>query len=131
MRRPTYNPQMTEGKAYSHRRHANSTEGIAPGMSKSHVTVSDGKRYPFSIIRVKGHAQCKIVHPTQKPIYLMDYLIRTYSNEGDLVLDNCMGSGTTGVSAIMNNRRFIGIEKEDKYFNIAVNRISDIPRKLW
>ena len=64
-------------------------------------------------------------HPTQKPVALLEYLIKTYSNEGDLVLDNCMGSGSTGVAAVNANRRFIGIEKDDNYFEIAEKRIGD------
>lgn len=64
------------------------------------------------------------LHPTQKPVALMEYLIRTYTNEGETVLDNCMGSGTTGVACINTNRNFIGIEKEEKYFRIAQERIN-------
>lgn len=63
------------------------------------------------------------LHPTQKPVALLEYLIKTYTNEGEMVLDNCMGSGSTGVACINTNRNFIGIEKDDKYFDIAVNRI--------
>ena len=63
------------------------------------------------------------VHPTQKPTALMEYLVRTFSNEGEIVLDNCMGSGSTGVACVNTNRRFIGIEKEQKYFDIAKERI--------
>ena len=64
------------------------------------------------------------VHPTQKPIELLEYLIKTYTNEKDLVLDNCMGSGSTGVACINTNRKFIGIELEEDYFNIAKDRIN-------
>ena len=63
------------------------------------------------------------VHPTQKPIALMEYLIKTFSNEGEIVLDNCISSGSTGVACVNTNRRFIGIEKDDKYFEIAKQRI--------
>ena len=70
-----------------------------------------------------------IFHPTQKPISLLEYLIKTYSNEGDLILDNTMGSGSTGVAAVNTNRDFIGIELDDKYFNIASNRINDALNK--
>lgn len=63
-------------------------------------------------------------HPTQKPVALMEYLIRTYTNEGDLVLDNCMGSGTTGVACVNTGRRFIGIEQDPTYFLIAAGRIA-------
>ncbi len=65
------------------------------------------------------------LHPTQKPVALMEYLIKTYTNENDIVLDNCMGSGTTGVACKNTNRKFIGIEKDEKYFEIAKNRIND------
>lgn len=67
-------------------------------------------------------------HPTQKPVALMEYLIRTYTNEGEVVLDNCMGSGTTGVACANTGRRFIGIEREPKYFDIACRRIEDAQR---
>lgn len=84
-------------------------------------------KFPVSILSYhKDNAECngtKRVHPTQKPIVLMEYLIKTYTNEGDTVLDFCMGSGSTGVAAKQLNRRFIGIEKEQKYYDLAVNRI--------
>ena len=65
-------------------------------------------------------------HPTQKPVALFEYLIKTYTNEGDLVLDNCIGSGTTAIASINTNRKFIGIEKDEKYFNIAKERIKSV-----
>jgi site-specific DNA-methyltransferase (adenine-specific) len=71
------------------------------------------------------------VHPTQKPVKLLEYLIKTYSNEGDTVLDNTMGSGSTGVAALKCNRKFIGIEKELEYYNIAKHRLESIPKKLF
>ena len=67
-----------------------------------------------------------IIHPTQKPVALMEYLIRTYTNEGEVVLDNCMGSGTTGVACVNTNRNFIGIEMNDNYFQLASDRINNI-----
>ena len=70
------------------------------------------------------------LHPTQKPVALMAYLIKTYTNEGETVLDNCMGSGTTGVACIQTGREFIGIEKDDQYFEIAKNRIEDEQRQI-
>jgi len=78
--------------------------------------------YPSEIIEF---GLDKAIHPTQKPEALMEYLIKTYSNEEDLVLDNCMGSGTTGVACVRTNRKFIGIEKDEKYFNLASNRIEE------
>jgi site-specific DNA-methyltransferase (adenine-specific) len=72
---------------------------------------------------VNGRNSKKVAHPTQKPVELMEYLIRTYTDENETVLDNCMGSGTTGVACKLTNRKFIGIEKEPEYFNIAQKRI--------
>lgn len=80
-------------------------------------------KYPKTIISVSNANKKGGLHPTQKPVALMEYLIKTYTNEGDLVLDNCMGSGTTGVACMNTNRRFIGIEKELNYFNVAFERI--------
>lgn len=82
------------------------------------------KKYPQSLIRIAKENTRE--HPTQKPVALMEYLIKTYSNEGERVLDNCMGSGTTGVAALQTGRRFIGIEKDPKYFELAKNRIEHV-----
>ena len=82
----------------------------------------DGLRHPQSILPFNSVWK-KGMHPTEKPIELLEWLIKSYTNECDMVLDNTMGSGSTGVSAKINNRKFIGIEKEEKYFNIAKNRI--------
>lgn len=70
------------------------------------------------------------IHPTQKPVDLLEYLIKTYTNEGETILDNCMGSGSTGVACINTNRNFIGIELDENYFNIAQNRINDAKEQL-
>jgi len=69
------------------------------------------------------------IHPTQKSVELFEYLIKTYSNENDIVLDNCIGSGTTAIACINTNRQYIGIEKEEKYFNIANERINQLINK--
>ena len=79
--------------------------------------------YPNNVLEVKTE---RGYHPTQKPVPLFEYLIKTYTDEGMVVLDNCMGSGTTGVACINTNRRFIGIEMDEKYFNIALNRIGNV-----
>lgn len=71
------------------------------------------------------------LHPTQKPLDLMEYLIKTYSNEGETVLDNCMGSGTTGVAAVNLKRNFIGIEKDEHYFGVAKDRIGEAEADIW
>lgn len=80
-------------------------------------------KYPESIIDISNANQKGKVHPTQKPVELMEYLVKTYTNEGDTVLDNCMGSGTTGVACKNLGRKFIGIEQDANYFEIAKNRI--------
>ncbi len=87
----------------------------------------DGMKHPIDIIQfnVAEKGRYKVRHPTKKPIALMQYLIETYTNDGDIVLDNCMGSGTTCLAAKHLNRAFIGIEKEQKYFEVALSRISE------
>ena len=88
------------------------------------VTVNDGYRYPLTIIKFNRELSSKKrVHPTQKPILLMEYLIKTYTNENELVLDFTMGSGSTGVACLNTDRKFIGIELDENYFEIAKNRI--------
>ena len=77
-------------------------------------------RFPSSVQKFN----CEVgLHPTQKPVALLEYLVKTYTNEGEVVLDNCMGSGSTGVACMNTNRRFIGIELDENYFNIAKDRI--------
>ena len=81
-------------------------------------------KYPTNILNIaKDDKRDGTQHPTQKPVALMEYLIKTYTNEGEIVLDNTMGSGTTGVACVKTNRKFIGIEKEENYFDIAIKRI--------
>ena len=95
---------------------------IASGYVSSH-SKDNGFRYPKSVIEIGNSDTTKIVHNTQKPVALFEYLIRTYSNEGDTVLDNCIGSGTTAIACINTGRNYIGIEKEEKYCRIAEERI--------
>ena len=97
-------------------------KGKRPSHKESHVT--QGSNYPRSVLKI-ANPNAGSVHPTQKPVALMEYLIRTYTNEGDTVLDNTMGSGTTGVACVNTGRKFIGIERDDKYFAIAQKRIED------
>ena len=85
----------------------------------------DGTRYPTSVLSFPSENTEKTNHPTQKPTALLEYLIKTYTNENMIVLDNCMGSGSTGIACINTNRGFIGIEKDDKYFDLAYNRINE------
>lgn len=119
----TYNPQKTTGgKPYKGSGGASKLDNYGSfGTHREENT--DGSRYPRSVLLFPSEGST--VHPTQKPVALMEYLIRTYTNEGDKVLDNTMGSGTTGVAAINTGRKFIGIERDDKYFAIAQKRIED------
>lgn len=120
-KKPLYNPQMTLGTPYGGFKSDTSTIGEVYGKAKSvHRDNPEGTRYPKTILRFK---QEKGLHPTQKPVLLMEYLIKTYTNPGDVVLDSTMGSGTTGVAALNSNRNFIGIELDNDYFETASKRI--------
>ena len=119
---PIYNPQFTDGKPYKmvrNKPNLNSVYGKTR-VKDSFVSVNEGKRYPTSILKFNKETG---MHPTQKPVDLLEYLIKTYTNEGNTVLDNCMGSGTTGVACKNLNRKFIGIEQDANYFEIASKRI--------
>jgi DNA modification methylase len=126
-KRITYNPQFTEGKPYK-RLNASKNElnkGCYGKTNESHNTISEGGRYPKRVLNFQSDSQrFGSLHPTQKPIALMEYLIRTYTNENETVLDFTMGSGSTGVAAKNLNRSFIGIEQDPKYFKIAEERIN-------
>jgi site-specific DNA-methyltransferase (adenine-specific) len=120
-RLPTYNPQWECGLPYAKTHSLHSTNY---GKQKDNVvSISDGRRYPKDVLRFGKGETDKHLHPTQKPVALLEYLIKTYTNSGDTVLDNCMGSGSTGVACVNTNRFFIGIELDDEYFNIAKQRI--------
>lgn len=124
-KQPTYNPQMTLGEPYNKGVRKNQLTGSYGGFQPVLVE-SAGERYPTDIIYFKtAESEGKVVHPTQKPVALFEYLIKTYTNEGETVLDNCMGSGTTAVACINTKRNFIGIELEEKYYNIANKRIEE------
>lgn len=116
---PIYNPQMRLGfKPYKCTKGGETSNYNASGIV---TTESGGERYPLTVLEFPRDKSK--VHPTQKPVALMEYLIRTYTNEGMTVLDNCMGSGTTGVACVNTSRKFIGIEMDEKYFQIAKDRI--------
>jgi len=119
----TFNPQKTYGhnKKTSFRSKDLQTEVY--GKVNNDYLYSSTERYPTSIQSFSSDTQNSSIHPTQKPQLLMEYLIKTYTNEGEIVLDNCMGSGTTGVACKNLNRSFIGIEMDNNYFNIAKKRI--------
>lgn len=122
-KQPTYNPQMSYGyKNYIAFNNANKQIGEIYGDLKSkHRNCSDGSRYPTSIL--KFNTERTKLHPTQKPVALLEYLIKTYTQENELVLDNCFGSNSTGVACVNTNRNYIGIEKDGKYFQIGVDRV--------
>lgn len=120
---PTYNPQMTKGKPYHMKRKA-TYEGPGYNPQKPSETINEGLRLPKSVIQI-ANPRIKGGHPTQKPLELMEYMIKTYTNEGDVVLDNVLGSGTTAVAAINTKRHFIGFEMDENYYNISINRISN------
>ena len=136
-KQPTYNPQKTQNPKGIEKRHLYKSSATNTGLDVNPNTpefAKSGKNYeadkllPKSVIYyAKEH---RPIHPTQKPIALMEYLIRTYTNEGETVLDNTMGSGTTGVACVNTNRKFIGIEMDENYFNIAKQRIADAESKL-
>lgn len=121
---PTYNPQMTDGKPYNKGTAVRDTECYGKQTKAIEIKNANGKRYPRSVQYFRT-AECEgKLHPTQKPVALMEWLIKTYSNPGDVVLDPFMGSGSTGVAALRNRRRFIGIEAVEKYHNIADARLN-------
>ncbi len=122
---PTYNPQMTVAEKIYKRGFVKRKKSDCYGDEKDFVQVDSGLRYPKRIIEIGNADTRDIKHSTQKPIELMEYLIKTYTNEGDTVLDNTMGSGTTGVACVNTNRNFIGMELDDKYFEIAKARINE------
>lgn len=122
-KQPTYNPQMTKGKAYNKGVRKNQLTG-SYGNFNPVLCESNGDRYPVDVIYFKtAESEGKVIHPTQKPVELARYLIRTYSNIGDVVLDNTCGSGAFLVAALREGRNFIGIEKNIDYVEFSKNRI--------
>lgn len=120
---PIYNPQMESGKPYIKKSVTNGDGGCYGKFERvGSVNVNSGTRYPRSVVKFANDNHGSL-HTTQKPVPLLEYLIRTYTNEGETVLDNCMGSGSTGVAAKNLNRNFYGIELNEHYFEIAKNRI--------
>jgi site-specific DNA-methyltransferase (adenine-specific) len=120
-KQPNYNPQFTKGKPYV----CKSGKGsLNYGEQVSVITENKGTRYPKTVQYFEY--ETKKQHPTQKPVALFEYLIKTYTNEGDLVLDNCIGSGTTAVAALNTNRHFIGIELDQNYCEIARKRADEL-----
>ena len=125
-KQPQYNPQMTEGKPYDKGVRKNQLTGSYGDFNPVHVK-SEGMRYPTDVVYFKtAESEGRVYHSTQKPIALLEYLIKTYTNKGETILDNCMGSGSTGVACLNTNRKFIGIELDDNYFEVAKKRIEKV-----
>ncbi len=121
---PTYNPQKTTGHKPVNSYTKHQDDGEIYGKTQVGITGGGStERYPRSVLTFPTDKQKSALHPTQKPIALLEYLIKTYSNEGDIVMDNTFGSGSTGVAAANTNRNFIGIEKDDHYFELGKVRI--------
>lgn len=131
---PTYNPQMSKGFPNHTRGHGggklkNGCYGKFDPWGRSEVITDE--KFPLSVIDIdREHDVNKQFHPTQKPVDLLRYLVKTYTNEGDTILDNCMGSGTTAVACIKEKRHFIGFELNKEYYDKACLRIDAVKRQL-
>ena len=129
-KRVNYYPIMTSGhqdrsKEKPRTKRSDLFSGFKSGEFKQGTNKTPDERYPKHLIEFSNASQKDRLHPTQKPVNLLEYLIKTYTKEGETVLDNCMGSGSTGVACINTNRNFIGIELDENYFNIAKERIEN------
>lgn len=126
---PTYNPQKTNGhkpiNSYTKYVKTQNNTDIYGEMKQEISGGGETDRYPRSVITFASDKQTSYLHPTQKPLALIEYMIRTYTNEGDLILDNTCGSGTTLLGAAKLNRNYIGMEKEEEYYNITLDRLKD------
>ena len=123
-KQPTYNQQFTNGTPYSIKRKV-TFKGESYSKQSNSQKTNEGYRHPTSILCF-SNPRIKNGHPTQKPVNLFEYLIKTYTNEGDIVLDNCIGAGTTAIAAINTNRHFIGIEISKEYCDMANNHIMEV-----
>ena len=120
---PIYNPQMIGNEIRTRKRNKNEKTTDSYGKFTYDEQSTYVGRYPTSILSFDRDKNK--LHPTQKPVALLEYLIKTYTNEGEIVLDNCMGSGSTGVACVNTGRKFIGIEIDKKYFDISKQRIEE------
>lgn len=122
-KQPTYNPQYEYGEPYIRWNTQKAIDNQTNyGKHNNNVSKSDGKRLPTTVLKFKRKERPQ--HPTEKPVDLLEWLIKTYTDEEQVVLDNTMGSGSTGIACLNTGRKFIGIELDDKYFDIAYNRIN-------
>ncbi len=121
----TYNPQMVAAEKSYKRGFVKRKKSDCYGEEKDFEQLETGLRYPKRIQYFNNNKTQEQKHSTQKPIELMEYLVKTYTNENEMVLDNCIGSGTTAIACMNTNRNFIGIEKDENYFNVANKRIKE------
>ena len=130
-KQPTYNPQKTYGhkRKVSLAKHKQNCKKAEEYNDYGLASYDSTERYPTQILQFKTDRQKSALHPTQKPVALLEYLIKTYTNEGETVLDFTMGSGSTGVACVNTNRNFIGIELDEGYFQIAKQRIENCNKK--
>jgi site-specific DNA-methyltransferase (adenine-specific) len=122
----TYNPQMSFGHNRKVSRRGKQHQTDVYGEMNKDYTYDSTERYPRSIITISTDTQNSSLHPTQKPVELFEYLVRTYTNPGETVLDNCMGSGTTAIACIKTGRNFIGFELDAEYCRVANERIKTV-----
>jgi site-specific DNA-methyltransferase (adenine-specific) len=131
-KQPTYNPQKVKGKP----NHSKGKPKKCENNNYGHFEFVDNSKklgdmkHPVSVLKFQKTHPSKMIHPTQKPLELLEWLIKTYTNENDLVLDNCMGSGSTGVVCVTLNRKFKGIELDKTYFELAEKRISQVSQEI-
>nr|DAG49956.1 MAG TPA: adenine-specific methyltransferase [Bacteriophage sp.] len=118
---PTYNPQKIQGEPYVMKCYSYSNNYY--GYKCKETRNFDGLRYPTDVLKINNHFRNHRLHPTEKPVALLEWLVKTYTNPGDVVLDACMGSGSTGVACLNTGRKFIGIERDPGYFAIASDRL--------
>lgn len=130
--KPTYNPQglIKKQDKKTNVRSGNIKNERSFNTYKGKKPVAEFTNYPTNIVRFKNASGKGHLHPTMKPLSLIEYMIRTYTNEGDLILDNCAGSGTTAIACLNTNRQFIVMEKEQKYYDIILKRVAEFNKNF-
>lgn len=127
---PVYNPQMLTGQSPVHSYTKRTGDGDCYGKTKAVSGGGSTSRYPRDVVRFSTDKQKLSLHPTQKPVKLCKYLIKTYTDKGAVVLDNCFGSGSTAIACLLTGRSFIGMELNSGYFRVAVTRVQNMLNKL-
>ena len=125
---PTYNPEMRKGKPRLKGKVSRSETNAKVKHREDVVQYMSDEYYPTSILEISNANMRGRKHPTQKPVALFEYLIKTYTNDGETVLDNCMGSGTTAIACMNTNRNFIGFELDKEYYNLSLQRIAEVKK---